>query len=198
MRRWAASATVYAAAEMFGARIEGRPPTKERIVPVAVLGATGDALCLRSFHYTVDRCLPHSLLRMLAEQMLYTHRCPTPPTYRLPHKDFGILKILSDCMYETALSGPWHPTPATPSSRFQCATCTFPARLSCGAHGDPHSCRRVKRFQEISRDFIVDLCSGFSATKRAVPVHTVYALAKLHTSLGHPPRLQFNISGAMY
>jgi len=71
MRRWVASASVYVVAEMLGAHIEGRQPTKERVVPVAMMGATGDALCLRSFHYAVERCLPHPILRTLAEQALY-------------------------------------------------------------------------------------------------------------------------------
>ena len=70
-RRWFASASVYVAAELMGAYIENRSPTKERIVPVATMGATGDALCLRGFHFAVDRCLPHPLLRTAAEQAFY-------------------------------------------------------------------------------------------------------------------------------
>ena len=71
LRRWAASASVYVAAELLGARIENRTPTKERIVPVAMMGATGDALCLRGFHFAVDKYLPHPLLRTAAEQVMY-------------------------------------------------------------------------------------------------------------------------------
>lgn len=71
LQRWAASASVYVVAELLGARLESREPTKERVLSVAALGATGDALCLRGFHYAVDRCLPHPILRTLAEQALY-------------------------------------------------------------------------------------------------------------------------------
>ena len=71
LRRWAASASVYVTAELLGAYLENRTPTKERIVPVATMGATGDALCLRGFHYAADRLLPHPLLRTAAEQAMY-------------------------------------------------------------------------------------------------------------------------------
>lgn len=71
MLRWLASAGMYTIGEVTGARLQNHPPDPERVARVTVLGATGDAVCLRAFHGVVERRLPSPLFRTMCEQVCY-------------------------------------------------------------------------------------------------------------------------------
>ena len=71
-RRWCTCASVYLVGETAGAWLRDEALDPPRVARTTFVGATADALLLRSFHRAVDRRLPSPFRRMLAEQCLYS------------------------------------------------------------------------------------------------------------------------------